>query len=72
MRSAADSVPTSVAVFWAEEIRRRVLPDAWAAGLSVEDYVATKAPAELLLQALSTASAKLETDFGTWNALGRD
>ena len=66
------SVPTSVAVFWGEELRRLTASDARKAGLSVEDYVASKASPDVLLQALSTASAKLASDFGTWKTAWGD
>jgi acyl-homoserine-lactone acylase len=65
-RWAVDSIPTSLAVFWAEEIQHRVRPDAKAAGLLVEDYIASKASPEILLQALAAASDKLQESFGTW------
>jgi acyl-homoserine lactone acylase PvdQ len=65
-RWAVNSIPTSLAVFWAEEIQHRVRPDAKAAGLLVEDYVASKASPEILLQALAAASNKLQESFGTW------
>jgi acyl-homoserine-lactone acylase len=35
--------------------------------MSVDDYVAKKAPAEQLLQALAAASDKLASDFGKWS-----
>jgi acyl-homoserine-lactone acylase len=66
-RWAVDSVPTSLAVFWGEEVRRRVAGDARKAGMSVEDYLASKAPAGLLLESLVSASDKLAADFGKWN-----
>ena len=53
-RWGVDSVPTSLAVFWGEELRRRVRGD-------VE-----KASGEQLLTALATASDKLAADFGKW------
>ncbi len=65
-RWAVDSVPTSLAVFWGEEVRRRVSGDARSAGLSVEDYLGEKAPAAQLLQSLVAASDRLRSDFGTW------
>ena len=65
-RWGIDSVPTSLAVFWAEEIQHRVRPDAKKAGMSVEDYAATKASPEMLLQALADASDKIQAGFGTW------
>jgi acyl-homoserine lactone acylase PvdQ len=66
LRWAVASVPTSLAVFWGETIRKQVISDAKSAGLSVEDYIAGKASAEQLLAALAAASDKLAADFGTW------
>jgi acyl-homoserine-lactone acylase len=66
LRWADGSVPTSLAVFWGEEVRRRVADDAKKSGLPVEEFVAGKAPAELLPQSLAAASDKLEAGFGTW------
>jgi acyl-homoserine-lactone acylase len=65
-RWSATSVPTSLAVFWGEEVGRRVGADARRAGIGAEAYVATKATADQLLGALETASNKLATDFGSW------
>jgi acyl-homoserine-lactone acylase len=65
-RWAVDSVPTAVAVYWGEEVGRRVTPDAKAAGVSAEEYAARKATDDTLLQALSTASDRLTNDFGKW------
>jgi acyl-homoserine lactone acylase PvdQ len=64
-RWGATSVPTSLAVFWGEEIRRRVGGGGRRGGGSAEDAVAA-APAEQLLQALAAASDKLQADFGSW------
>ncbi len=65
-RWSATSVATSVAVYWGDEIARRVNDDARKAGMSAEEFIVNKATPELLLQALATASDKLATDFGTW------
>ncbi|HMD49378.1 MAG TPA: penicillin acylase family protein, partial [Bryobacteraceae bacterium] len=65
-RWAVDSVPTSLAVFWGEEIQRRVSNEARAAGMSNEDYIATKAAPAQLLESLAAASQRLESDFGSW------
>jgi len=65
-RWSVTSVPTSLAVFWAQEMQQRVRTAAKKAGISMEDYIASKAPAETLLESLAVASRKLETDFGTW------
>jgi len=64
-RWAVASVPTSLAVFWAEEVRRRVGTGRRGSGTSIEDAIVT-APAEQLLQSLAAASDKLAADFGTW------
>jgi acyl-homoserine lactone acylase PvdQ len=65
-RWSATSVPTSLAVYWAEDIQRRVGSDARRAGMSVTDFIAAKVTDEQLLQSLSSASGKLAADFGTW------
>ncbi|WP_433974364.1 penicillin acylase family protein [Tunturiibacter lichenicola] len=65
-RWAVDSVPTSLAIFWGEDIRRNALDDAKKSGISVEEYISTKISPEQLLQSLSSASDRLTTDFGTW------
>ncbi len=65
-RWGVDSVPTTIAVFWGEEIRRRTLDDARKAGVSVEEYIATQAPPHLLLDSLDAASDRLIADFGSW------
>ncbi|MGA7413041.1 MAG: acylase [Bryobacteraceae bacterium] len=66
VRWGVGSVPTSLAVFWGEEVRRSLGEVAKKAGMSVEDYIGSKAPGEILLWWLSAASDKLETGFGSW------
>jgi len=65
-RWSASSVPTSLAVFWGEDILRQTRIDAKKTGISAEEYIASKAPAEQLLQSLASASDKLKADFGSW------
>ncbi|HEX7020284.1 MAG TPA: penicillin acylase family protein [Gemmatimonadaceae bacterium] len=66
-RWAETSIPTSLAVFWGEDIGRRVARDARAAGESPEDYVHDgKASAQQLVEAVASASDRLTSDFGTW------
>jgi len=65
-RWSVSSVPTSVAVYWGEEIGRRVNDDARKAGMSADDYAAAKGTPEQLLQALATAVDKMEGDFDSW------
>jgi acyl-homoserine-lactone acylase len=66
LRWSATSVPTSLAVFWAEEMGRRVAADARKAGVSADVYIASSAAPEQLLDALSAVSDKLAADFGSW------
>ncbi len=62
LRWAVDSEPTSLAVFWGEDIRRRASGGGRrGGGGSVED-----APAQMLLESLAAASDKLAADFGSW------
>ncbi|MGQ0703691.1 MAG: penicillin acylase family protein [Gemmatimonadales bacterium] len=65
-RWAENSVATSLAVFWGEEVTRRVAADARRAGRSVEAYVTTGAMPVQLLGALAAASDRLAADFGSW------
>jgi acyl-homoserine-lactone acylase len=66
LRWGVASIPTSLAVFWGEEVQKRVGADAKKAGVYMSEYICTKAPAQLLLQSLSDASDKLAADFGSW------
>jgi acyl-homoserine-lactone acylase len=66
LRWGATSVPTSLAVFWGEDIQKRVGADAKKAGVYMSDYICAKAPAQLLLQSLADASDRLAADFGSW------
>jgi acyl-homoserine-lactone acylase len=66
LRWSATSIPTSLAVFWAEDIQRSVNAQARRAGMVVPYYIVNKATAAQLLQSLSAASDKLAADFGTW------
>ena len=65
-RWGASSIPTSLAVFWGEDVLRRVGREARAASASPMDFVANGATASELLQSLAAASARLTRDFGTW------
>ncbi len=65
-RSSVASEPTSLAVFWGEELWGRVAAEARRAGVSVYDYMAARATPEQKLQALAAASDRLEKDFGSW------
>ena len=65
-RWSVSSVPTSVAVYWGEEIGRRVADAARKVGMSADDYAAAKAAPEELVQALAAAVDRLESDFDSW------
>jgi acyl-homoserine lactone acylase PvdQ len=64
LRWAADSIPTSLAIFWGEEIRRQA-GGGRRGGASAEQAI-PNLPAGELLQALVAASDRLKSDFGTW------
>jgi acyl-homoserine-lactone acylase len=65
-RWSATSLPTSLAVYWGEDLWLRVAGDARKANVTVYHYMETKAPAQVRLEALAQASDRLATDFGTW------
>jgi acyl-homoserine-lactone acylase len=65
-RWAVSSVPTSLAVFWGEALWANVRGAAQEANMSVYDYMETRATPAQRLQALASASDRLQQDFGTW------
>jgi acyl-homoserine lactone acylase PvdQ len=65
LRWSATSVATSLAVFWGEDVRRRLGPDARRGGVAVGDLGNSVSP-EQLLECLAAASDKLQADFGSW------
>jgi acyl-homoserine-lactone acylase len=65
-RWSAGSVPTSLAVFWGEEIGRRVAREARQARVNVDEYIATRTTPAQRLEALAAASDTLAADFGSW------
>ena len=65
-RWGVSSIATSLAVFWGEDVSRRVGADARRAGTSADAYIQAGAPGEALLQSLAAASDKLAGDFGKW------
>ncbi len=60
------SVPTTLAVFWGEELQRAVGADARSEEVSVDEYIAKRTTPEQRLQALAKASDKLTADYGSW------
>ena len=65
-RWGLESVATSVATYWAEDMMERVAASARSAGMSTNDYIARGASAEQHLQSLKAASDKLAAEFGDW------
>jgi acyl-homoserine-lactone acylase len=65
-RWSATSAPTSLAVFWGEELWGQTAADARRAGMTVYDYMAQRASPAQKLQALAAAADRLEHDFGSW------
>jgi acyl-homoserine-lactone acylase len=65
-RWSASSVPTSLAVYWAQELWQLVVADARESRASVHDYMATRTTPAQKLAALAAASGRLAADFGTW------
>jgi acyl-homoserine lactone acylase PvdQ len=61
LRWGVDSVATSLAIFWGQEIAKVGHTAAYE-----EQFSAPVVPGDVALKALATASAKLTADFGTW------
>ncbi|MES2164124.1 MAG: acylase [Pseudomonadota bacterium] len=66
MRYSLESVPTSLAIFWAQDLSATYGAAAKAREVLVLDYIQAAITPQQRLQALERASAKLAADFGTW------
>jgi acyl-homoserine-lactone acylase len=66
LRWSVSSVPTSLAVFWGDELWQRVTADALKAGVPVYEYLETRTVPGQQLEALAAVSDKLAADFGSW------
>ncbi|HYJ92028.1 MAG TPA: penicillin acylase family protein, partial [Pyrinomonadaceae bacterium] len=66
LRWGVDSIPTSLAVYWGEDLQRRLGQSARSAGIPLDGYVATTASSDQLLSSLAAASDRLTADFGSW------
>ncbi|HEX9485010.1 MAG TPA: penicillin acylase family protein, partial [Gemmatimonadaceae bacterium] len=64
-RWSATSVPTTLALFWGDELLR-TLPAARASWTPSDTLLANGTTGEAKLRALATASDRLVTDYGTW------
>jgi acyl-homoserine-lactone acylase len=65
-RWAANSIPTSVAVFWGEDLFNRIGAKARQATMSAETYAIERATDAERLESLAAATTKLDRDFGKW------
>ena len=65
-RWGVGSVPTSLAVFWADHLFETLPPEARSRGNQVPGIMASETTAEQKLQALVAAVDRLERDFGSW------
>ncbi|HEY0529086.1 MAG TPA: penicillin acylase family protein [Gemmatimonadaceae bacterium] len=65
-RWAANSIPTSLAVYWGEDLFNRVGAESRQVGMSAETYAIERATDAERLQSLAAAKTKLEQDFGRW------
>lgn len=66
LRYAVGSVPTSLAIFWGQDLMACSMTPARARDIPVLDYMASVTSPRERLEALARASAKLTADFGTW------
>ena len=65
-RWGVSSVPTSLAVYWGQDLMRRARADLDDEELSVYQRMATRTSSQTKLAALAAASDRLTKDFGTW------
>ncbi|MBI1765200.1 MAG: acylase [Acidobacteria bacterium] len=67
LRWSVDSTATSLAVYWGEDVLRRLSDGAnFRSGALSEQQLVARAPGEPLLLSLVAASDRLTTDFGSW------
>jgi len=65
-RYALTSVPTSLAVYWGQDMVAKSTAAAKAKEVPVHNYIRDSLTPQERLQSLVRATAKLEADFGTW------
>jgi acyl-homoserine-lactone acylase len=66
LRYSVSSVPTSLAIYWGQELVAGHAAQARAKRVPVIDYIVTGPTPQERLQALARASDRLAADFGTW------
>ena len=65
LRTGVDSKPTSLAIFWAQDLIKHHVAEARSKRIDFIEYVSKLSPSALLA-ALERASQQLQSDFGTW------
>jgi acyl-homoserine-lactone acylase len=65
-RWSAQSVATSLACLWGDELWDEAEKEAKIAGISTYDYLAERTSAQKKLTALASVSERLQHDFGRW------
>ena len=65
-RWGTNSIPTSLAVFWGEDLFYRIGAEARRAGMSAETYAIERATDVERLISIAVATVNLEADFGSW------
>lgn len=65
-RYSETSIPTSLAIFWGQELMSQSREEALLQGVDIYQYMIEGTTADQKISALWVASEKLEGDFGTW------
>jgi acyl-homoserine-lactone acylase len=71
-RWAENSVPTTLAVFWGEELWRQSRATAESEDMSMYEFMAQKTTPQQKLESLASASDSLVANFGTWKTFWGD
>lgn len=66
LRYAVDSVPTSLAIYWGQDMVAQHGARARAARTPAVDFISTQLSPDERLASLERASARLSADFGSW------
>jgi acyl-homoserine-lactone acylase len=66
LRWGVDSVATSLAIFWGQEIVKAAGASGGHPTSNEDDFAAPSVPDDVALKALATASDRLTADFGKW------
>ena len=66
LRFGVDSKPTSLAIYWGQDMVAQHAPRARAQGTPVVDFITHSLTPDERLASLQRASSKLTADFGTW------